>query len=109
MSSWVAHLSPNGATHLFHPSRLRPIQSGRLDSSVRGYGATEEGGVVAATSVGRTELLLLILLDHPWVLRLTDSIRKPGDWILRGEGSSTGRWKSWVGWCQVVVEGSLGS
>ena len=109
---WMAHWSPNGATHLLHPSRLRPIQGGRLDSPVRGYGATEEGSVVAATSVGRAELLLLLLtlLGHPRVLRLADPIRKPGDWILWGEGSSAGRmWrKSWVGWCQVVVERSLG-
>lgn len=101
VAPWVAHWSPNGTTHLLHPSRLWPIQSGRLDSPVRGYGATEEGGVVATTSVGRAELLLLLLtlLGHSWV-RLADPIRKPGDWILWGEGSSTGRmWrKSWVGW-----------
>lgn len=78
---------------------------------MRGHGATEEGSVVATTSVGRAELLLLTLLGHPWMLRLVDPIRKPRDWILWGEGSPTGRmWrKSWVGWCQVVVEGSLGS
>lgn len=108
---WMAHWSPNGATHLLHPSRLWPIQSGRLDSPVSGYGSTKEGSIVATTTVGRAELLLLLLtlLGHPWVLRLADSIRKPGHWVLRGEGSSTGRmWrKSWVGWCQVVVEGSL--
>lgn len=110
---WVAHWSPNGATHLLHPTGLRPIHSGRLDRPVRRYGATEEGSVVATTSVGRTELLLLLLtlLAHSWVLRLADPIRKPGDWVLWGEGSSTGRmWReSWVGWGQVVVEGSLGS
>ena len=76
-----------------------------------GYGATEKGSVVASSGVGRTELLLLILLGHSWVLRLIDPIRKPRYWILLGEGSSTGRmWrKGWVGWCQVVVEGSLSS
>lgn len=77
-----------------------------------GYGATEEGSVVTTTSVGRAELLLLLLtlLGHPWVLRLVYPIRKPGDRILWGVGSSTGRmWrKSWVGWSQVVVEGPLG-
>lgn len=113
VATWVAHWSSNRATHLLHTSRLWPIQSGRLDSPVRGYGATEEGSAVATTSVGRAELLLLLLtlLGHPWVLRLVDPVRKPGDWILWGEGSSTGRmWrKSRVGWCQVVVEGSLGS
>lgn len=113
VDAWVAHWSPNRATHLLHPSRLWPIQSWRLDSPVRGYGATEEGSAVATTSVGRAELLLLLLtlLGHPWMLRLVDPVRKPGDWILWGKGSSTGRmWReSWVGWCQVVVEGSLGS
>lgn len=113
VASCMAHWSPNGATHLLHPSRLWPIQSGRLDSSVRRYCATEEGSIVATTGVDRAQLLLLLLtlLRHPWVLRLADPIRKPGDWILWGERSSTARmWrKRWVGWCQMVVEGSLGS
>lgn len=107
VAPWVAHWSPNGTTHLLHPSRLWPIQCGRLDGPVRGYWATEEGGVVASTGVGRAKLLLLLLtlLGHSWVLRLADPIGKSGDWILWGEGSSTDRmWReSWVGWCQVVV------
>lgn len=75
---------------------------------MRGNLATEEGSIVAAASVGRAELLLT-LLHHPWMLRLVDPIRKPGDWILWVEGSCTSRMrgKSLVGWCQVVVEGSL--
>ncbi|TNN54182.1 hypothetical protein EYF80_035610 [Liparis tanakae] len=112
VAPWVAHWSPDGATHLLHPSRLLPIQSGRLDPSVRGHGADEEGGVVATPGVGRAELLLLLTWGgHPWVLRLADPIGKPGDRKLGGEGSAAGRmWRErWVGWCQVVVEGSLGS
>ena len=108
----VAHWSPNGATHLLHPYGLRPIHSGRLDGPVGGNGATEEGSVVAATSVGRAELLLLLTLGgHPGVRGLADPIGKSGDRILRGEGPPTGRmWgESWVGWGQVVVQGSLGS
>lgn len=66
---------------------------------------------MTSTSEGRTELLLLLLtlLGHPWVLRLVDPVRKPGDGILLREISPTGRmWgESWVGWRQVVVEGSL--
>lgn len=70
----MTYWSPNGAAHLLHPSRLWPIQNGRLDSPVRGYGPTEERRTMASTSVGGAELLLLLLqtlLGHPRVLRLT--------------------------------------
>lgn len=112
MTPRVAHWSPNGATHVFHPSRRGPIQCGRLDSPVRWYGADEEGSVVGASGVGGAELLLLLTRrGHPWVLRLANPIRKPRDRVLWGEGPSTGRvWReSLVGWCQVIVEGSLSS
>lgn len=113
VASWVAHLSPNRATYLLHSSRLWPVQSRGLDRSVSGYRATEKRSIMTSTSVGRTELLLLLLtlLGHPWVLRVANPIRKPSDRKLLGEGSSTD-WiwrKSWSRWCKVVVKGSLGS
>lgn len=117
VTSCMAHRSPNGATHLFHAYRLWPVQRRGLASSVGGYRATKEGSIMATTTIYRAELLLLLLLllltllGHPWVLGLVDPIRKPGDWILWREGSSSARvWgERGIRWCQVVVERSLSS
>lgn len=112
---WVAHGGPDGVAHLVHSSGLGPVQSGRLHGPVGGDGPAEEGGVVASSAVGGAELrlrllLLLLLVGQARVLAWAHPEGQSGDRVLRGEHSPAGRMRreGWVGWCQVIVEGSLG-